>query len=194
MTAGHRSRLAIALGLFAGLFCSVPASAQSPVAQSNRASELIRAGKYLDALPLAQAAVASLEKTGPGSRDFAGALNNLAQLYGDLGRDADAEPVQKRALAIMEKVVGLDSPDIAPEMNNLAALYQRKHRYADAEPLFKRALSIREQAVGSDHPETAVLVNNLAALYQDEGRSSDALPLVERVIAAERAQLRVAMA
>jgi Tetratricopeptide repeat len=91
-----------------------PALAESPIAQSNTAGEPIRAGKYFEALPLARAAMASLEKTSPGSRDFAGALNNLAQLYGDLGRDAEAEPLQKRALATMEKAVGLDSPDIAP--------------------------------------------------------------------------------
>ena len=29
----------------------------------------------------------------PNSRDYAGALNNLAQLYGEVGRDADAEPI-----------------------------------------------------------------------------------------------------
>jgi tetratricopeptide (TPR) repeat protein len=78
--------------------------------------ELIRAGKYFEALPLARAAMASLEKTSPGSRHFAGALNNLAQLYGDLGRDAEAEPLQKRALAIMDKAVGLDSQDISQDI------------------------------------------------------------------------------
>jgi Tetratricopeptide repeat len=106
--------LSIALGLVACAVLARPALAESPIAQSNSAGELIRAGKYFGALPLARAAMASLEKTSPGSRDFAGALNNLAQLYGDLGRDAEAEPLQKRALAIMEKAVGLDSPDIAP--------------------------------------------------------------------------------
>lgn len=36
-------------------------------------------------------------------------------------------------------------------------------------------------------------MNNLAALYRDEGHSRDALPLVGCMIAAERAQLRVAL-
>ena len=42
------------------------------------------------------------------------ALNNLALLYGSQGRDAEAEPLFKRALAIMEKTVGLDSPTSRP--------------------------------------------------------------------------------
>ncbi|HWX60794.1 tetratricopeptide repeat protein, partial [Bradyrhizobium sp.] len=97
MTPGRRTRLSIVSGLVGCFFLGLPASAESPVAQSNRSNELSRAGKYSEALPLAQAAVASLERTSPNSRDVAGALNNLAQLCGDLGRDADAEPLQERA-------------------------------------------------------------------------------------------------
>jgi hypothetical protein len=62
-TSGRWSRFLIALGLLAGIFCGAPASAETPAAQSNKANELVRAGKYFEALPLAKAAVASLEKT-----------------------------------------------------------------------------------------------------------------------------------
>jgi tetratricopeptide (TPR) repeat protein len=98
----------------------------------------------------------------------------------------------KRAIAIMEKAVGLDSAAIAPELNYLAALCERQSRYA-AKPLFKRALAIREQAVGVDHPDTIASMNNLASLSQAEGRAIDALPLVERLIANASAQVRVAL-
>ena len=50
-------------------------------------------------------------------------LNNLAALYNDQGRYADAEPLFKRALAIQEKVLGPDHPDVAVSLNNLANLY-----------------------------------------------------------------------
>ena len=68
--------------------------------------------------------LANLDK-GPPTKDLAGALNNLMQL-----RDAEAEPRFKRALAIMERVPGLESVDSAIELNNLAALCQRDQRYA----------------------------------------------------------------
>jgi tetratricopeptide (TPR) repeat protein len=100
MEHGCRSRLTLLLGVIAVLAMGAGASAQSPTAQSAKAAELSRAGKYSEALPLAQAAVATLERTNPNSRDFAGTLNNLAQLYGDLGWDDKAEPLLKRALAI----------------------------------------------------------------------------------------------
>ena len=69
-------------------------------------------------------------------------LNNLAVLYSDQGRYADAEPLYKRALAIREKALGPDHPDVATSLNNLAALYNDQGRYADAEPLYKRSLAI----------------------------------------------------
>ena len=128
--------LCLALASSAGL--ATPSLAQGLAAQSAKINALGDAGKYPEAIPLAEAMLASLEK-GPPSKDLAGAMNNLAQLHGDVGRDTEAEPLYMRALAIMEKTVGVDSVAIAPELNNLAALYQRQLRYAEAEPLFTRA-------------------------------------------------------
>ena len=39
----------------------------------------------------------------PTHRDVAAALNNLAELYGHQGNDAEAEPLLKRAIAILDK-------------------------------------------------------------------------------------------
>lgn len=102
-------------------------------AQSARINVLRSAGEYSEALPLAQAMVVSLEKTS-NNRDLAAALNNLAQIYADQGHDDRAEPIYRRAIALMEKATGLDSFEIAPVLNNLAALDQRQGRFADAEP------------------------------------------------------------
>src|SRR5690349_9720105 len=107
-----RDRLALLVLIFAGsLSLNAVALAQTLSAQSGKIIQLERAGKYAEALPLAQAMVSALEK-GPPNRDLAGVLNNLGQIYGGLGQDAAAEPVYKRALAIMEKAVGLDSVDM----------------------------------------------------------------------------------
>jgi len=141
--------LLVYLAFAAGACLATPSTAQGLAAQSAKIAELERAGKYAEAIPLAQAMLANQEK-GPPNRDLAGALNNLARLYGDVGRDADAEPLYKRALAIMEKSVGLDSVEMAPELTNLGALYERQLRYAEAEPLFKRALLVRERALGQN--------------------------------------------
>jgi CHAT domain-containing protein len=182
MTSRHRLLLMLCLALVGAAFVATPSFAQSLSAQSSKIIQLTRAGKYAEALPLAQAMVAQLEK-GPPNRDLAGAINNLAQVYGDMGRDAEAEPLYKRALAIMEKSAGLDSADIAPELNNLAALDERQLRYAEAEPLFKRALAIREKALAANHPDVGQSLNNLATLYERQDRHADSEPLFKRALA-----------
>ena len=76
MKTGNRLLLAC-LALLASTCLSAPSSAQGLAAQSAKIAELSRAGKYAEAIPLAQAMLANLEK-GPPSRDLGGALNNLA--------------------------------------------------------------------------------------------------------------------
>lgn len=178
------------LALVAVLAVAITASVVTPgfaqtgglAAQSARINVLRSAGKYSEALPLAQAMVASLEKTS-NNRDLAAALNNLAQIYADQGHDDRAEPTYKRAIALMEKATGLDSVEIAPVLNNLAALDQRQGRFADAEPLFKRALAIREKALSREHPDVGQSLNNLGTLHVKQERFADAEPLFQRALA-----------
>lgn len=179
-----RKRLAmtICVALAAGLGIGTQSLAEGLEAQSARVNALGAAGKYSEAIPLAEAMVANLEK-GPPSRDLAGAINNLAQLYGETGRDADAEPMFNRAIAIMEKAVGLDSVAIAPELNNLAALYQRQQRYAEAEPLFKRALALSEKQLPPNHPDLGRALNNLATNYEKQDRHAESEALTRRALA-----------
>ena len=180
MRSAIRSALLLSLALGAGLFCNAEALAQGGLlARSAKVSALSDAGKYAEAIALAQAMANELEKSQPNSRNHAGALNNLAQLYSEVGRDAEAEPLYKRAIAIMEKV---GSSDIAPELTNLAALYQRQGRYDEAEPLFKRALALWERAHGPSHPDVGKALNNLATVYEREDRHADAEPLLRRAL------------
>src|ERR1044071_4881385 len=133
MKSRNRLIFSVCLVLLSGTCLSAPSLAQKGeiAAASARINDLGRAGKYAEAVALAQAQVESLE------RKFGAALNNLAQAYGNQGRDGEAEPLLKRSIAILEKTAGLDSPEIAAALNNLAALYQRQERYAQDEPLFK---------------------------------------------------------
>jgi CHAT domain-containing protein len=110
-------------------------------------------------------------------------LNNLAELYRDQGRYADAEPLYKRSLAIWEKALGPDHARVAATLNNLATLYTQQGRYAEAEGPYKRALAINEKAFGPDHPDVAPVLNNLARLYTGQGRYAEAEPLYQRSLA-----------
>src|SRR3954454_5741901 len=124
------------LTLIAGLAIAIAASFATPgvaqkglAAQGERINALTSAGKYSEALPLAQGMVASLEKSDSG-RELAAALNNLGQVHAGQGHDDLAEPLYKRSIMLMENSLGLEPPLIGAELSNLAALYQRQSRYA----------------------------------------------------------------
>ena len=73
----------------------------------------------------------------PHHPDVAQSLNNLALLYMAQGRYAEAEPLYKRALAILQKALGPEHPANATSLNNLALLYHAQGRYSEAEPLYQ---------------------------------------------------------
>jgi len=182
MMSSHRLALMVGLALASSAGPAAPSFAQGLAAQSAKINALGDAGKYSEAIPLAEAMLAKLEKGAP-TKNLAGAANNLAQLYGDVGRDADAEPLYMRALAIMEKTVGVDSVEIAPDLNNLAALYQRQLRFAEAEPLFKRALALSEKQLPANHPDIGRALNNLATCYEKQDRHAESEALTRRALA-----------
>jgi CHAT domain-containing protein/Tfp pilus assembly protein PilF len=146
--------------------------------------QLGKAGKYNEARPIGERALALREKVlGPYHLDVAETLNSLAILYSIMGDDAQAERSFKRALTIREKALGPQHPALAQVLNNLALIYHTKGDYAMAEPLYKRALDISEKALGSEHPDVALRYNNLGEIYRDRGDYAKAEGLLQRALA-----------
>ena len=80
---------------------------------------------------------------GPEHPDVATGLNNLALLYDDQGKYAEAEPLYKRALAIWEKALGPEHPKVATSLENYAALLRKTGRGNEATKMEARAKVIR---------------------------------------------------
>jgi tetratricopeptide (TPR) repeat protein len=128
-----------------------------------RFNDLYAAGNYPAALVEAQKLEAGVKaRFGVNHVNYGIVLNNLAEVYRDQGKYADAEGLHKRALAIREKALGKNHPSVADTLNNLASVYKDQGKYADAEGLYKRALPIKEKALGKDHPELAQSLSGLA--------------------------------
>jgi tetratricopeptide (TPR) repeat protein len=149
-----RLGLIVAVALTMDAFVIAPAFAQQGevVTLTEKVLELARAGKFVEAVPLAQRARAIAEKGFP-PPPVATALLSLAVVYARLGRDADAE-LFKQSAAIREKALGPDHPSVTYALHTLAALYVELGRYADAEPLYTRSLAVREKVLGPDHPDS----------------------------------------
>ena len=111
---------------------------------SQQVLQLNQQGKYDEAVPLAERALAIRRKIlGEEHPDVATGLNNLAALYENQGRYAEAEPLYQQALELHQYLLGKDHLDFALSLNNLAGLYESQGKYMEAEPLYQQALELR---------------------------------------------------
>ena len=115
--------------------------------------------------------------------DTLSSINDLALLYSNQGKYAEAEPLYKEALAGRQKALGQEHPDTLSSINDLALLYYVQGKYSEAEPLYKEALAGRQKALGQEHPHTLSSINNLALLYNNQGKYSEAGPLYNEELA-----------
>lgn len=110
-------------------------------------------------------------------------LTTEAIAFAKEGNYAKAEPLFRRAFAIVEKALGPEHIDVARSINNLAALLSDKGDLAGAEPLSRRGLAITEKALGPDHPDVASDLSNLANIISGNGDLAGAEPLIRRALA-----------
>ncbi len=142
-----------------------------------------RQGNYVKAEKEFLAAIKKAEEFGPQDPRLSKTLNNLAHVYRLQGKNAEAEPLLKRALSIREKVLGPEHARVATTLSNLASLYQAQGKHAEAEPIFKRVLTIRVKVLGPKHPKVALSLDNLALFYHAQGKYTKAEPLCKRTLA-----------
>ena len=112
--------------------------------------------------------------------DVAMNLNNIAQLYSQIGQYEEALPFQEQALVAYKKSLGDEHLDFAYSVNNLALIYFEIGQYDKSLPLFEQTLQIRKKALGEDHPDVAMSLNNIAQLYCKMGQYDKSLLFQEQ--------------
>src|SRR5262249_51978465 len=108
-------------------------------------------GKVAKAEKLFTAALRAMQEHGGMNVGEATYLNALAVLYGDQDRQAEAEPLLERALAIAESHLGAEHPDLFLYLRNLGACYSNRNKCAEAEQYLRRAVTLRESCFGVTH-------------------------------------------
>lgn len=98
----------------------------------------------------------------------------LADKYTGQKRYLDAEPLYKRAAAILEKSFGGEDSEVATALAKLAHLYVSDNKPADACPLIERALSIRQKVHGEVHMEIAECMDLLGLVHEKLDNSKEA--------------------
>jgi tetratricopeptide (TPR) repeat protein len=153
-----------------------------PPACASDGLQAFHEGRHSDAERILVAAVDRLQRQQPDSLAAARALFDLGEVYRGQARFGEAEPVLKRAVALLERVQGIAHASLVRPLNSLALVYRAQGQYAQAEPLAKRAFSIAEGAHGPEDPALASVIGNLLAIYLAQGRYGEAEPLFRRSV------------
>ena len=142
-------------------------------------------GRIADAVKEHEAALVIRQKLDPDSMETARTLNNLAFVYDEVGRYAEARAAGERSLAIQQAGLGPSHPDVALVLNHLGNIASDEGDLTLAIDYYKRSLAIREQAVaaGDDPSSMASVLNNLGVAAFDQGRLDDALAWQKRALA-----------
>jgi tetratricopeptide (TPR) repeat protein len=135
---------------------------------------------YAKSERLLQTALREAEKFGVDDPRLAVTLHNLANLAATQGKAAEAEPLDRRALAILEKVRGPDHSQTAVVRLGLADLLAGQGRDAEAEADYRGALRAFEKVLGPGHPIVATTLERYAALLRRTGRTAEAEQLEAR--------------
>ena len=141
-------------------------------------------GRYAEAEPLylrakdtfQQQMMADHRQDAPAFRQLAlhlaRLLSNLGAMYLEQNRLAEAEPLLRNAIQMLEQHFDLNSHWLAYPLNNLAILCKNLGRWSEAEPLYQRALRIWEQRFGPEHFLVAVAFTNLADNARQQGKDN----------------------
>jgi CHAT domain-containing protein/Flp pilus assembly protein TadD len=121
-----------------------------------QSANLAHAGKYDDALPVAEQAFEIAEKElGPNHPYVGYLLNVLGNLHLQKGALAKAQSLYQRALEINQKARGPEHPETVRSMRGLGATYGSLNEFQKGEELLQQALKLTEKTFGSDHPNFA---------------------------------------
>jgi tetratricopeptide (TPR) repeat protein len=139
-------RFAVLVAAAVILFVSPVNSASDSLEDAlNSSSALYEQGRFQEAIPYAEKALAMAEeKFGAENVACAALLDNLAALYEAEMLYAKAQPLYSRALDLRVKEFGARHPEVVNSLINLALIYDALGDYGAAEKMDARATEIIE--------------------------------------------------
>ncbi|HEX6899894.1 MAG TPA: serine/threonine-protein kinase [Thermoanaerobaculia bacterium] len=113
------------------------------------------------------------QETGLDPATRADLLDALGVAYRSLGRDEQAGPLLKEALALRRQALGAGHVRVAESLLNLANLERQTHHLDEAERLMRQALAIQRRAFPKGHQDLARGLNNFASLLREKATRAD---------------------
>jgi tetratricopeptide (TPR) repeat protein len=161
---------------------------------NNLGALYLRQGLYGEAEPLLKWSLSIRERSlPPGNPELVQTLNNLARVYSglasdlyDQGKDAEAEPLYRRSLELLEKVYNTDHPLMADPVIGLANVYYNQGDCARAAAFYERSLTLMEKSLGPEHPDMVEKLRLLAACCYAQQDYVRGEPVCRRWLAMEK--------
>ncbi len=121
---------------------------------------------------------------GNNSLEVVPALIDLAQMHVHQGNYAKAQPLFKRALAIVDKP---DDDKLLPYVavieTDLGSMFFANGNFAFAEVHLKRALSVATESLGPNHKWTTIIGGMYAASLNQQGKTKEAKAIERAAVA-----------
>jgi tetratricopeptide (TPR) repeat protein len=176
------------------LFISTFSTSEGSVAYGQEATsenyvlagdKAVEAGRFSEAESKYSAALALIDKPNSYNNEVARILIKLGELHRTQKEYSKAEPLYRRAIAILDWNLGPDDLEVATTLNYLANVYDHLDgHYSLAGALYHRVLAIREHVLGPEHPDVAESLDTLGlVLYFPNGRLVKGEPLFQRALA-----------
>jgi tetratricopeptide (TPR) repeat protein len=116
-------------------------------------------------------------------------MGNLAFVYIEQGKYAQAETLQHLTLETQRHVLGPEHPDTLISATLLGEVYCEQGKYAQAGALFTQNLEIQRRVLGPGHPYTLTTLADIASLYRRERKFALAETNATQVLATSRKAL-----
>jgi tetratricopeptide (TPR) repeat protein len=113
-------------------------------------------------------------------RDVVDALDGLAGALFFEGRKDEGLAVEKRALAIAERLFGPSHPSVALALENLGACYWQHGDYGEALIAYRRSVAIAESSLPPH--DYALAMGGLGGRLCERGDVAEGLPLLEKAV------------
>jgi eukaryotic-like serine/threonine-protein kinase len=119
-------------------------------------------------------------------------MTAVADIYDDLGLQAQARPLYQRAYQIRRHTLGPNHTDTLKSLSRLSGMFMTDGNYADAERYGREALEGFRRMFGAEHPDTLTEMQNVAGVLQMSNRLAEAETLYREALDAHRRKLGTA--
>ena len=140
-------------------------------------------GQYDRAIQVLDEAVRLQSLPGVPEADLGATLSELANCHFYVGHFDVSDSINRRVLAMDQRIYGERHPQVANDLINLGAIQYEQARFTEAEKYQRQALDITQGFYGKNHPETASAMTVLARSLVNEKRLDEAVDLLRGALA-----------